>query len=138
MRFYFCISIKKMLLILHTLYLPFFFNILEIHFFYRFLLTLVKIFLKISSQMSKGTLKVGITGRYGARYGATLRKRMKPFEESQHAKYECDACGKTAVKRVATGIWQCRRCKHKFAGGAYAPTSASGQSFAALIRSYNK
>ena len=88
--------------------------------------------------MSKGTLKVGITGKYGARYGSTLRKRMKPFEESQHAKYECTACGKMAVKRVVVGVWQCRICKHKYAGAAYSPRSASGQSFNALLKSYNK
>lgn len=88
--------------------------------------------------MSKGTLKVGITGKYGARYGSTLRKRMKPFEESQHSKYECTACGKMAVKRVCVGIWQCRICKFKTAGAAYAPKSASGQSYGSLIKSYNK
>lgn len=88
--------------------------------------------------MSKATKKVGITGKYGTRYGSTLRKRVKPIEISQHAKYVCNACGKHAVKRMCVGIWQCKGCGHKFAGAAYAPTSMLGQSFSALIKSYNK
>lgn len=88
--------------------------------------------------MSSATKKVGITGKYGARYGSTLRKRIKPIEVSQHKKYVCDACGKKSVKRVCVGIWACRSCKHKFAGAAYAPSSPTGQTFDALIKSYNK
>ena len=85
--------------------------------------------------MSKSTKKVGITGKYGARYGSTLRKRIKPIEESQHSKYVCCSCGKKTVKRVCVGIWQCRACDRKFAGAAYTPTSPLGDTFRALIKS---
>lgn len=34
--------------------------------------------------MTKKTKKVGITGKYGTRYGASLRKIIKKFEISQH------------------------------------------------------
>ncbi|KAL8376890.1 hypothetical protein RB595_007835 [Gaeumannomyces hyphopodioides] len=37
--------------------------------------------------MAKRTTKVGITGKYGTRYGASLRKQVKRMEVSQHAKY---------------------------------------------------
>ncbi|KAI5175276.1 large subunit ribosomal protein L37Ae [Pancytospora epiphaga] len=88
--------------------------------------------------MSASTKKVGITGKFGARYGSTLRKRVKSIEVSQHSRYICEACGKKGVKRVCVGIWKCSGCEHKFAGAAYAPTSTHGVSFNALIKSNNK
>jgi len=39
--------------------------------------------------MTKRTKKVGCTGRYGTRYGASLRKQIKKSEVTQHAKYNC-------------------------------------------------
>ena len=42
------------------------------------------------------TKKVGICGKYGTRYGATLRKVIKKMEVTQHAKYNCSFCGKNA------------------------------------------
>jgi len=65
------------------------------------------------------TKKVGICGKYGTRYGATLRKVIKKMEVTQHAKYNCSFCGKNSIKRQATGIWKCLRCKKVLAGGAY-------------------
>jgi len=88
--------------------------------------------------MSRGTKKLGITGKYGARYGATLRKRMKSIEESQHRKYVCQACGKLSVKRVCVGIWKCKSCRQKFAGAAYNTTSVARQTFSALIKTLEK
>jgi large subunit ribosomal protein L37Ae len=69
--------------------------------------------------MAKRTKKVGVVGKYGTRYGASLRKIVKKFEITQKAKYTCPACGVTAVKRQAVGIWKCKSCKKSFAGGAW-------------------
>ncbi|KAM0716589.1 hypothetical protein Q7P37_008034 [Cladosporium fusiforme] len=69
--------------------------------------------------MTKRTKKVGITGKYGTRYGASLRKQVKKIEISQHARYTCTFCGKVTVKRHSTGIWDCKSCKKTVAGGAY-------------------
>ncbi|ATY60476.1 60S ribosomal L43 [Cordyceps militaris] len=69
--------------------------------------------------MTKRTKKVGVTGKYGVRYGASLRKQVKKMEISQHAKYTCTFCGKVTVRRQSTGIWNCRSCKRTMAGGAY-------------------
>lgn len=69
--------------------------------------------------MTKRTQKVGITRKYGTRYGAALRKIVKKFEVSQHARYVCPFCGRNAIKRLAVGIWKCRGCKKSIAGGAY-------------------
>jgi len=45
----------------------------------------------------KRTKKVGICGKYGTRYGASLRKIIKKIEISQHSKYTCVFCGKVCV-----------------------------------------
>lgn len=57
--------------------------------------------------MAKRTIKVRILGKYGTRYGASLRKMVKKIEISQHAKYTCSFCGKTKMKRRAVCIWHC-------------------------------
>eukprot|EP00069_Balaena_mysticetus_P015785 bmy_09415T0 len=49
--------------------------------------------------VAKRIKKVGIGGKYGTRYGASLRKMVKKTEISQHAKYTCSFCGKTKMKR---------------------------------------
>jgi large subunit ribosomal protein L37Ae len=47
--------------------------------------------------MAKRTQKVGIVGKYGTRYGSSLRKIIKKFELQQHAKYACPFCGKVYI-----------------------------------------
>mmetsp|Transcript_34591 Transcript_34591/g.79980 ORF Transcript_34591/g.79980 Transcript_34591/m.79980 type:complete len:96 (-) Transcript_34591:84-371(-) len=71
------------------------------------------------------TKKVGITGKYGTRYGATLRKLCKKIEVAQHAKYHCVFCGKDNVKRTVVGIWHCKSCRKTIAGGAYSLSTPS-------------
>ena len=41
-------------------------------------------------------LQVHITGKYGVRYGASLRKQIKKIEITQHAKYTC-SCESSAL-----------------------------------------
>lgn len=55
---------------------------------------------------AKRTKKVGITGKYGTRYGASLRKMAKKIEISQHAKYTCQFCGKVT--------WLLKPCTNTF------------------------
>ena len=69
--------------------------------------------------MERRTVKVGITGKYGTRYGAKLRKQVKQIEILQRQKYTCPFCGKNLVRRIATGIWRCRACRRQMAGGAW-------------------
>eukprot|EP00069_Balaena_mysticetus_P010097 bmy_06546T0 len=69
--------------------------------------------------MAKCTKKVGIMGKYGTPYGASLRKMVKKIEISQHAKYTCSFRGKTKMKRRAVGIWHCGSCMKMVAGGAW-------------------
>jgi large subunit ribosomal protein L37Ae len=70
----------------------------------------------------------GVAGRFGARYGFTLRKRLSEVERKARWRYLCPSCGAVRVKRVGTAIWQCKRCGVKFAGGAYSITTAVAQS----------
>lgn len=69
--------------------------------------------------MSRRTKKQGIVGKYGTRYGGTMRKIAKKYEISQHAKYNCQFCGKDQVKRQAIGIWKCKACLRTMVGGAW-------------------
>ena len=76
--------------------------------------------------MSKRTKKVGITGKFGVRYGSSLRKISKKFEVSQHMRYMAP-CGKMTLRRQAAGIWFCKRSGYKVAGGAWTPSTLVAQ-----------
>ena len=69
--------------------------------------------------MENRTRKVGITGKYGTRYGQKLRKQVKAIEILQRTKSICPFCGKKSIKREAAGIWKCRGCRRAIAGGAW-------------------
>jgi len=88
----------------------------------------------IPSEMAKRTKKVGITGKYGTRYGASLRKMVKKMEITQHAKYTCTFCGKDAMKRTVVGIWSCKRCKRTVAGGAWVYSTTAAASVRSAVR----
>eukprot|EP00343_Euplotes_focardii_P007211 CAMPEP_0205823212 /NCGR_PEP_ID=MMETSP0206-20130828/15620_1 /ASSEMBLY_ACC=CAM_ASM_000279 /TAXON_ID=36767 /ORGANISM="Euplotes focardii, Strain TN1" /LENGTH=92 /DNA_ID=CAMNT_0053120181 /DNA_START=28 /DNA_END=306 /DNA_ORIENTATION=- len=84
--------------------------------------------------MAKRTKKVGVTGKYGTRYGASLRKQIKKMEISQHARYTCQFCGKDAVKRTAVGIWSCKGCGKTTAGGAWVMTTTAAATVRSTVR----
>jgi large subunit ribosomal protein L37Ae len=69
------------------------------------------------------TKKAGRAGRFGARYGVTIRQRVAKIEANMKALHKCPNCQTKAVRRVSTGIWGCRKCGHKFTGGAWVPTT---------------
>ncbi|AIZ56934.1 50S ribosomal protein L37Ae [Candidatus Methanoplasma termitum] len=71
--------------------------------------------------MAKGTKKAGTSGKFGARYGVVVRNRVKNIEAHQKAKHECPVCHHMSVKRISSGIWECRHCDTKFAAEAYSP-----------------
>lgn len=73
--------------------------------------------------MSLRTKKVKSVGRFGARYGVRIRRRIREIEARQKTWHECPSCAAPRVKRVSTAIWACRKCGHKFAGAAYMPRS---------------
>lgn len=73
--------------------------------------------------------KLGISGRFGTRYGTTLRKRIKAIEEIQKVKHICPHCHSKHVQRYSAGIWQCRKtsCMKKFSGGSFFPATDPGK-----------
>jgi large subunit ribosomal protein L37Ae len=73
-----------------------------------------------SKHRAKGRVS-GSAGRFGPRYGRFIRKRVKEIEVIAKAKHLCPACDNRTVKRKGTGIWECKKCSYKFAGGAYVP-----------------
>ncbi len=66
-----------------------------------------------------GTKKVGSTGRFGVRYGKRIRQLVLDIEKKQKIKHKCPFCKKLTVRRLAKGIWFCKKCDKKFAGKAY-------------------
>ena len=56
------------------------------------------------------TKKVGITGRFGARYGRKAKRQVKKIEENMKKKHVCPKCDRPYVKRVSAGIWECKKC----------------------------
>ncbi len=73
------------------------------------------------------TKKVSSTGRFGARYGAKLRRRILEIEQKRREPHRCPSCSTIALRRTAAGIWKCRKCGLIFAGGAYAPFTDAGR-----------
>jgi large subunit ribosomal protein L37Ae len=73
---------------------------------------------------TRGTAKGRVSmsaGRFGARYGRFIRKRVVEVEQVSRATHRCPQCDVIAVRRKGTGIWACRKCGYTFAGGAYVP-----------------
>merc|ERR1739836_320113 len=75
-----------------------------------------------------------IVGKYGTRYGASLRKMVKKMEVTQHMKHTCTFCGKESMKRAATGIWACKPCRRTVAGGAYSYSTVAAANVRSFIR----
>jgi large subunit ribosomal protein L37Ae len=88
--------------------------------------------------MERRTIKVGITGKYGTRYGAKLRKQVKAIEILQRTKYTCPFCGKDSIKRAATGIWRCKACRRNIAGGAWEFSTIAAQTARTTINRLKK
>ncbi|GAB0496584.1 hypothetical protein MMPV_007897 [Pyropia vietnamensis] len=86
--------------------------------------------------MGKRTRKAGLMGKYGTRYGASLRKQAKTMEVAQRMKYTCSFCGKSSVKRTAAGIWKCKAktCGKILAGGAWSVNTQAAVQMRSTIR----
>ena len=69
--------------------------------------------------MSKRTKKVGSTGWMGPRYGIRIRRRVLEIDRERKRDAPCPRCSTVTLHRVASGIFECRRCGTRFASNAY-------------------
>ena len=84
--------------------------------------------------MGRRTKIVGIAGRFGARYGSTLRKRYRDIMVKRYAPHKCPFCAvQGKIVRISVGMWKCRKCGRVFAGGAYVPRTGLNKYFPQLI-----
>ena len=65
------------------------------------------------------TKLVGLTGRYGSRYGRSVKKKVLAIEKIKNKQTICPGCLSKGIKRTAAGIWSCKKCGLKMAGKAY-------------------
>lgn len=79
------------------------------------------------------TKKVKSAGRYHARYGIGIRRRLIEIEEKQKKPQACPYCGYAKVKRQAAGIFLCAKCGSKFAGGAYVSQTLTGSIVSKMV-----
>lgn len=71
--------------------------------------------------------KVGPAGSFGPRYGTVARRRYAEVVAGMRLPHECPRCHVRAVRRLSVGVWGCRKCGVKFAGGAYLPSTKLGE-----------
>jgi large subunit ribosomal protein L37Ae len=64
---------------------------------------------------------LGSAKRFGPRYGKTVKSKVARIEKEQRKLHKCPYCSYVRVKRMAAGIWECRKCGAKFTGRAYSP-----------------
>jgi len=69
--------------------------------------------------MATKSKKSKSAGRFGPRYGKRVRAKLVKVESKQRVKQKCPFCEKLGVKRVSKGIWNCSKCKKKFASDTY-------------------
>ncbi|GIU68569.1 MAG: 50S ribosomal protein L37ae [Candidatus Pacearchaeota archaeon] len=74
---------------------------------------------KYLDKMPKKHKKTKSAGRFGPRYGKKVKDKIVEIESIQRKKQNCPFCGKKGVKRLAKGIWFCKKCNKKFASNAY-------------------
>src|SRR5881397_2678893 len=78
--------------------------------------------------------KIGLAGGFSARYGTVTRRQYVEIVTGLRGKHECPRCMFSTVKRWSVGVWHCRKCGYKFAGGAYTPRTKLGEIAARATR----
>ena len=69
--------------------------------------------------MGAKTKKIKAAGKFGAGYGRRVRNKYNTVEALQRKTQPCPLHPNCKAKRLAAGIWQCKKTGVKFAGPAY-------------------
>lgn len=62
---------------------------------------------------------LGPVKRFGVRYGRTVKFKLAQVEKKQKKLQYCPYCNKEKAKKIAMGIFECRKCNAKFTGKAF-------------------
>jgi large subunit ribosomal protein L37Ae len=65
--------------------------------------------------------------RLRTRGGMSVRKQWTRITSGMRASHKCPRCTSRNVKRESVGIWGCSKCGYRFSGGAYVPSTKTGQ-----------
>ena len=84
--------------------------------------------------MAKRTQKLGATAKYGSRYGVSVRRRAGAALKKKSRNYTCPVCHYQKVTRQVAGIWECKKCGHKFSGGVWEPFTRATDANTRVIR----
>ena len=71
--------------------------------------------------MAQKKVGLGPVKRYGVRYGRTIKHKLAKIEREYKKNHKCPYCNYVAVRRLAAGIWGCKKCSSVFTGKAYSP-----------------
>jgi len=52
-------------------------------------------------------------------YGKRIREAVAAVRLKSRKLYACPACSRDSVKRMASAIWQCKKCGKKYSSGTY-------------------
>jgi len=86
------------------------------------------------SELAKRTQKAGATAKFGPRYGVSVRRRAGSALKKKSRKYTCPVCQYQKVTRKVAGIWECKKCSHKFSGGVWEPFTRATDANSRVIR----
>ncbi len=78
--------------------------------------------------------RLNLGGGFGPRYGTVARRQYLEIVSALRTRHECPRCSFRTVKRWSVGIWHCKKCGYRFAGGAYTPTTKLGEIAARATR----
>ena len=65
--------------------------------------------------------------RLRTRGGTSVRKQWTRITREMRGSHRCPRCSSRSVKRDSVGVWECTKCDYRFAGGAYQPSTKTGE-----------